>query len=439
MFRPLHQSPVFTEQVAAYTRLGQRAWSDGVVAWRATTCPLLADIEAEVIAGFDATLRQTGALGEGQVLPVIDVGAGNGRLGFHLAPRLEQRGVRACVVLTDVVASNVEALARQPQLAALASRGLVRFEPFDALAPTPRSGPVVLLAHYLFDSLPHRAFRRSSAGTFELWFDDETWGWREEPSALPVELQHRGDGTWLLPVGAIRALESFRAAFDGPVLVLVADKGVTPRGPDEDPLLARHESVSAGVDFEALAAASPRWTHHGPTERDDTFSLHAFGTKPTTWPGRAARNEVSALLRDLAAMNGPEVLRLFERSLFDPDVIAQAVPVLLRERVDEALRAPLLNAVLRGAQLHYRFRQQLDVPFALAGLAHHLGALELASALYRRSLDESGVHPSTLVNLALAQDGLGRREVATQLLEALLAEAPDHPRANELLSAWRRP
>lgn len=454
VFHPLHQSPPFRRQAERYERLGPRAWSEGIVPWRVTTCPLLADVEATLIAAFERDCRAAGALGPGERLTVLDVGAGTGRLGFHLAPRLEALGVRAEVVLTDVATSNLEALSAQPQLAALTQRGLVSVEPFDALAPhrLRGAGATVLLAHYLFDTLPHRAFRRASDGaTFEGLLDDEVepWAWRYEPAALPAPLEGRPPGTWLVPVGGAAALDAWRRTLPGALLVLAADKGVTRRGPDEDPLLARHESVSAGVDFEVLAQlTAPEWRHLGPRAPSDVFSLHGFTTSPAqaldeAWATRGSANEVLHLLERFEASGAPTtsvdaLLDFLEGTCDDPDLLAQRCDRLREAPLAEAQARRAVQLLARAAPRHFLFRQHFDVPFNLAVTAHHLGALRLAVALYLRSLEESGAHAATLLNLAMAQHALGDVERACEALDVLLEHAPGHPRAAELLASWRR-
>jgi SAM-dependent methyltransferase len=453
VFTPLAQSPVFARQAEVYERLGMRAWSEGIVPWRATTCPLLAEVEAELIAAFDADLRASGALSPDDVLTIIDVGAGTGRLGFHLAPLLAARSVRAKLFLTDVSPSNVEALRSHRQLAALVTQGLIAFEPFDALAPTPVAPPgaTVLLAHYLFDTLPHRAFRGTAEGGFEGLVDVEQapWAWRYEPAVRPDALAARGEGTFLLPVGAAQALQAWRDCFTGPLLVLAADKGVEPRGPTEDPLLARHESVSAGVDFDALASMAPAFTHLAPSTPSNVFALHAFVSVlrdapnfAAAWSRRGGTNEVLGLLERFDAMLKSEpsvdaMLELLDGSRADPDLLAQLASRLRESALTASQARHLLELLVRAAQQHFVFRQQLDVPFTLAITAHHIGALELAVALYLLSLEESGAHDSTLFNLAIAQHALGRPEQACEALEVLLARTEDHPRAVALLAEWR--
>lgn len=452
VFTPLHQSPLFARQAGAYEAMGMQAWSEGVVPWRATTCPLMAEVEAALILAFERDVRSVGALADGAPLTVIDVGAGQGRLGFHLASRLARSGVHARLVLTDVAAGNVAALRAQPQLAALHAQGLIDFAHLDALAPEPLGAPgaTVLLAHYLFDTLPHRAVRVTDEGAFEGLLDasEAVWRWRYEPAARPAALDDRPPGTYLLPVGAADALAAWRECFPGPVLVLAAGKGVAPRGPDEDAQLARHGSVSAGVDFDALAAMSPAWHHHAPRQPSDTFALHAFTAGAPlprfaeAWATRGAANEVLTLLtRFEALLSGAptpaELLALGEASHADPDLLAQLASRFRDAALSQEDAHRLVSLVARAADQHFLFPQTLDVPFSLAITAHHLGALALAVPLYALSLKERGAHPSTLLNLALALKGLSRHDEAAAALEALLAGDPAHERALGLLAEWR--
>jgi SAM-dependent methyltransferase len=438
--KPLDESELWTRQASTYEALGMRAWSEGLVPWRATTCPLLADVEAELIAAFSKDV--------GAPITVVDVGAGTGRMAFHLAPALASRGVDAHLVLTDIAASNLEALAVQPQLAELPG---VTFERFDALKPHVLTrGPVVFLAHYLFDTLPHAAFRCRAGVGFEGLVDvtTEPWVWAFEPATLPACLAHRGDGTYLVPVGAGRALERWRAVFPGPLLVLAADKGVAPRSAEEPPLLAQHGSISAGVDFEALASlVAPAWQWLSPARPSHVFALHAFTSQVTghaleeAWRLRGAAGEVLTLLEDFDALlaSAPEaeaVLAFLVRTKGDPDLLAQLTGRLRELPLDEPQARRLVRHLAEAGRRHFVFRQHIDVPFELAITAHHLGALELACALYGLSLRESGAHASTLLNLALAQDALGRRENAVEALQVLLAHTPDHLRAKDLLERW---
>ena len=121
----------------------------------------------------------------------------------------------------------------------------------------------------------------------------------------------------------------------------------------------------------------------------------------------------------------------------DPDLLAQLASRLREAALTSAQTTTLVGLLVRAAQRHFMFRQQLDVPFTLAITAHQVGALELAVPLYLLSLEESGAHDSTLLNLALAQQALGRVQASCEALEVLLAHTPGHPRALALLIEWR--
>ncbi len=440
---PLDEAPVWSRQAEAYQRLGPRAFSEGIVPWRATTCPLIADVEAELIAAFaqDVAPRDV-------PLTVIDVGAGTGRLGFHLAAALARRDVAAHLVLADLAPSNLDALAMQPQLAELHRDGRLSFQRLDAMAPPRFDGPCVFLAHYLFDTLPHAAWRLRE-GALRQGFVDDAWRWDFRPcTATHPELAGRPDGTYLVPVGAARALKAWAAAVSGPLLVLAADKGVEPRSATQDPQLALHDSISAGVDFQALSElVREEFAWLQPRAASSVFALHAFVREdlPSTraaWLSRAARNEVRSLLerfeRLLQGDPGPDALLDFiDQALADPDLLAQLTGRLREATLTAPQAGRLVSLLAAAAQQHFIFKQVVDIPFELALTAHHLGALDLAVALYLLSLRESGVHPTPLINLALAQHALGQPALARQALEVVLATTPDHVRARALLTEWR--
>ena len=433
-FERLLSASIWARQLEHYDQLGQRAWSDGHVPWRVTTCPWVAHFEAEWIEAFAATHPGP--------LTVWDVGAGTGRLAFHLARELERRGVSATFLLTDVARPNVAAWHAQPQLQALREAGRLRLGVMNVLSDErPRDfetdvlidvGPSVVLAHYLFDSLPCSAWRRADGQVQEGWVslsDDQVqWAWRPATSSPPRLVS---DAPCLHPDGAIEAISRIAAACGDRFVMLIIDKGA-----NTHPTLARHHTVSAEVDFQALAAAHPslNWlcTEPSPVLQLAAASPDALTRQlPDPKSLRHALEQVSAeptTLTDLVAL---------QTTLHDdPDTLAQLAEQAHRLLPTASLPEveALVAAIARAADRHFVFHQTLDVPFTLGALAHAAGALRLAEALYLLSATESGELPGTLYNLAMICQATGRPRATRALLERTLALDPGHAKALALLA-----
>lgn len=425
-FEPLRTASLWRRQNETYERLGQTAWSDALVPWRITTCPWLADAEAGLIAQFAKKFTEP--------LTVWDCGAGTGRAAFHLARALGERSVDARFLLTDVAQSNVEAWQHHPQLEHFEGQA------FDVLHPRALAlGPTVILAHYLFDSLPHSAWRRGAEGHVQEGWVAECadgsieWQWHdaEAPARTILTAEH------LFPDGAMTALQTFANVTGHRFMVIAVDKGAAL----SSPTLARHESISAGVNFEALESALPAAWQFASTPPSPVLQLATISSTPSE-----PLPDIQHLLALINRVSAPatsltEIIALQTALHDDPDTLAQLAPVirtLLPLAASQGEVEALVACIARAAQRHFVFKQQLDVPFELATLAHSAGALMLAEHLYLLALRESGERASTLFNLAIVFRATKRQSQAEILLRRTLELDPEHSKAKALLSKITR-
>lgn len=198
---PLSQCALWADQSGFYERSGMEAWSTGAVPFQITSSVRFAWAHAEVVlalaeaedevavedwltATADAprasSVEPWPARADGLPAPsalVIELGSGSCKFGYHLAARLraqagDARGSHPCVVLTDVSAAVLHSVARRPEVAELVEGGWLDFAVLDCSTEeeaepvlqllcarcTLRSGtlpvPVVVVASYVFDSLP---------------------------------------------------------------------------------------------------------------------------------------------------------------------------------------------------------------------------------------------------------------------------------------------
>src|SRR5262249_51860991 len=186
----------------------------------------------------------------------------------HLA-KLHDAGIRFRYVMTDISQSTIEYWRTHEQLRPFVEAGVLDFARFDAcrdrelrllvsnerLARGTMDGPMVLIANYVFDSLPQDAFEVRDGELYECLIDADSDALlppvaHKAPHNEPVELSYserpcpdnfygrddldailRGygasvrDGAFLFPVGALQCLETIGEISRGRFMLLTADKG----------------------------------------------------------------------------------------------------------------------------------------------------------------------------------------------------------------------
>lgn len=167
-------------------------------------------------------------------LTVIELGSGSGQFGFlfvmtwiNLCKRRHWPVDRLLYVMTDLAERNVAGYERQAQLSGLARLGVLDFAVLDAEQP-PESpvylrraghvwlpGPTVVIANYVFDSLPQEMYATSeSMGTvllMEIRLTSDGIVTRMTPCdpSGPAALLHGTIGrnySALVPVGSLSAM-----------------------------------------------------------------------------------------------------------------------------------------------------------------------------------------------------------------------------------------
>jgi hypothetical protein len=477
---PLDESLLWRRQQGYYEAASQRAWIDGTVPWRITSTPLFADGLAELIAAY---ARDVAA--PGQPICILDLGAGTGRLAALVCKRLESQSIAFKYVMTDFVASNLEAWRRHPELQALASAGVLDMARCDSMRVQPLKlevsgelwqpgalpGPLFAIAGYHFDTLPHALFRHSADALEEGRVTTRApEGAESDLDALSFEFEYgpleprreafvRGyapsapEGPWLLPVGAFACLRTLAAVGGGRFFCLAADKGARTR---EQllalpfPPLARHGSVSASVNFHALRA----WAGFRPwmeaASPEAALGVYGVGQGWRALPRTRSAfgvcfgggNPLSAELKLQAvealgtAAEPQALLSALAPQRGSPDALLRLSDAL-RARVPD-FNAPqlarLVDVLERTGQTHFELGEPRDVLFELATVFHRAGQLQPAARWYRRSLEVRGDHPTTRFNLALCQLDLAELAEARGELLRVLALAPEHARAAELLA-----
>jgi len=461
----LSQSVLWRWQRRFYEEQGPAAFTSGVVPWRITSCLLLAAAYADAAIGFARDLPGP--------IQLLELGGGVGRLAFNLMRALEQRGVPFHYRFTDASRANLEAAAQHPQLRPWIAQGRLSLQQLDALEPTGLTlppGPVVVVANYLFDSLPHDAWRTEQgiarAQHVEVWaaepdapLDRIEWKFVDGATAPPPSVvgyaAALGAGRFLWPTGSIGCVQAIAAQLRRPHLWLVADKGPAALAQlqgEDTASLARHGCVSASVNFDALRAWAGWRPFLAPAVPQMRFGAYAMvqglpaesvSALRAAWSESAAHNfplQAEVLLDQLASSEATvsQLLQALAFTHFDPDALLR-VSALLRARLSAQTPAPQVAALVAALDETWINRFVLadahDLAFEIATVLHRAGQLSHAAAYYRRSVELRGPHATTFFNLALCLLDLGNVAEARTALEGTLAEDAAHPRARALLAA----
>lgn len=474
----LSRSVLWRLQRRYFERRGIAAWSDGEVPHRVTNSPYLARSYRRVIAAFLRDWQP--ALDPSQPVYVLELGAGAGRLAFHLVRELEAiagelpDGLVVRYVMTDFAESTVAAWRAHPQLAAWLDAGRLDLARFDAehdaaialehsgatLAPGALRNPLVVIANYVFDSLPLDAFS-VIAGRLHAWqvrlcstqpdvdLDDPdllergrlTWdacavdaaGYYGDPALDRILDEHRAlDATaFTFPSAALGCLARLSDVAGGRLLVLSADKGDT----DEDalrgqtgPNLTLHGSFSVAVNYHAIARFVQLRGGAAllPGERARHVASCAFvlGTPPggAGETREAYADELDTLRVDhlLALARGAETaastlsldgwIAHLAFHVCDPAAVAEALPYLAplvgSATADE--RTALLRVLARCWDSYLHIGEPHDLGLALGRLAAAMSAWPEAIRFFEGSLRWHGLTDVTLGELARCHDQLDR-------------------------------
>jgi hypothetical protein len=452
---------VWELQRAYYEREASEAFAQ--VPHQIVDNPYVATAFARVVLGFWRDGARAG-LDPSEPLYVIELGAGAGRFAHGCVRELAGRMAAVPLelpelvyVMTDLGEATLTDWAANPAL----GDERLDFARYDAVAGGPlelrrrgvtierAANPVVLIANYVFDSLPADAFAVSADGALAECLvsasgaDVEKMelshtrrrvasGHYGDPD-LDGLLEHYGDAlrdtVVTIPRAALECIRRARALAGGRLLVLSADKAFS----TEDALLyrrgfelARHGgSFSLMVNFHALGryaevTGGEAWHGGDRHEAVDVLAL-AFGSPPHAETGLAYAEAIDAFSPDdlfklaegteraAAQLSVGEIVALLRLSGWDAFTLLGVIEVLVEKvgdagaAVQEDLRAALFEVYDR----HYAVPGDEDLPFAIGRLMYEMGDYEDALDFFESSVEQYGTHPATEHNIRLCQEQLG--------------------------------
>ena len=176
----LSDSIIWDIQRQYFLKAGPAAWQENVVPHHISCNPIMAASYCDLIWAYLLDIQ--GELDQSQPIYMIELGAGSGRLTYHLLLRFFDRldnspsspltDYQFLFVMTDFVPETLSFWQNHPHFQRWIETNRLDFAHFDALAPKPLflnnqqtridrnrlSNPPVIIANYFFDSIPQDSF-----------------------------------------------------------------------------------------------------------------------------------------------------------------------------------------------------------------------------------------------------------------------------------------
>lgn len=486
---PLSESLIWRLQREAYAERGLKTWTEDLVPQFITNNPFIAEIYARIVSGFlcDCVEHRRGkaeALSEQKPLRVLELGAGCGKFSFLFLKNLEERlqskdislrTVRYC--MTDYSGELVQAWQSNRFLTGFAERGILEFRVFDANGDitnpfvsddgsqlsTQNQGPLVVIANYVFDSLPQDVFAIQDGRIYE-FLQSTTRDQQTNSDALPValsqmqfaykqvepEVNRYQDEHWKdilesyrhelrcatvpFPSQALKVLQAISKFTDGTMLIVAADKGYVYA---EDLLLSQgnptfefhsKDYFSQMVNFDAIGKYFESKGGQALLPKKHSSKLNVCGflqsQSGVAFPATmASYKEVSSAFGpdDLFALLGwlnphmeemsvTQILALLRLSCWDATTFIRLFPVLARQvRAVTAERSDLRSAVLSIWENYFPVNPSDAVlVFDCGVILLELQFFEEAFSMFKQSQEVLGRSAATSYNLGLCCQGLSR-------------------------------
>ncbi|MHA0858388.1 SAM-dependent methyltransferase [Paenibacillus sp. CMAA1364] len=267
------EAPIWDLQRAYYEEKGMNAWNNDQVPQYITSNPMIATSYAEMIFGFLQDRASRAHITK--PVMILELGAGAGRLAFHILQKLcELRDFAGITlppfryIMTDLASKNVIGWQNHPALQSYVQQGLLDFARFDAVHDTElnlvvshttiRPGdlkqPLLIVANYFFDSIPQELIYVADGKIFECdvligypensdqlnpskvleqmtlnyeyrrasGYEEATYPYHEVIALYQKELE---DSHILFPVVGLTCLERLNELSQAGFLLLTADKG----------------------------------------------------------------------------------------------------------------------------------------------------------------------------------------------------------------------
>lgn len=297
------EAPIWELQRKYYEELGMKAWTNDQVPQYITSNPMIGTAYAEMIFGFLQDRAGQGHTTEPVI--ILELGAGAGRLAFHVLQQLCEIIRYAGItlppfryIMSDLPLKNIAGWQQHAGLKPFVEQGLLDFARFDAVEDTElhltESGsvikpgelkqPLMVIANYFFDSIQQELLyvdegkiyecevslkypeNSENMGTSEIlrdivpdytyrraaFYEEKSYPYQEVIAFYQKKME---DSHILFPAVALRCMERLDRLSQAGFLLLTADKGdhrLENWEFTEPPKLIHHGSISLTANYHAM-------------------------------------------------------------------------------------------------------------------------------------------------------------------------------------------
>ncbi|MEW9702538.1 SAM-dependent methyltransferase [Paenibacillus sp. SI8] len=497
------ESLIWSLQRDYFKENGIEAWKNSEVPHYITNNPFLAKSYAEIVFHFFMDIeRMNGKVNE--KIYLIELGGGTGRLAYHFLTYFQElcQSVSAsipefCYILSDLPSKNIDFWNCHPQLKPFVEQGNLDFSVFDVEKDTSihlihsnktisiqsLSQPLLVVANYFFDSIPHDLFYFDNGTVFECLVHLTSNSNTENPSPAeqlksahlnyqykiiensPYEERFFNDllenykthikkSHVLIPSVGIRCLERLRQFSNEGILLLSADKGyhcISELDEQTEPALVYHGSFSLTVNYHAFKL-------YGEDQGGQTFftphshqHLNLIGLLIV--PGAGLYTNTKAAYDRFISGFGPDdffsLKKYFEKhfhemkqgqllsfirlSGYDAHLFKQCIPHFRKilSEISSQDKQGMFVMIQRVWEMYYPIGEDQDLAFDMGTMLYQMDLYEEAIVFFMRSLEGFGQAAPTYYNLAICYYMLAN-EKALDYLEICLQLDPSHMEAATL-------
>jgi tetratricopeptide (TPR) repeat protein len=301
----LSQSRIWQMQRDYYQQQGASAWADQVP-FNVTSNPFIANTYANLILAYIRDWLTQHPQAIQHPFYILELGAGHGRFGFYTIKRLceliqqsEISAVKIRYLMSDLARRNFDYWMTHAELKPFVENNVLDFALYDVaqddgirlirsnsiLTANQLQNPLVVIANYLFDSIPQDCFRVENEKLFAglvststeegnlvdgevkkldqllLNYNYEPVGnnFYQETDIDQILFDYKNsisEGTFVFPIIALRAIKRLLQLSNQKMLLISSDKGhvaAEDLAKSDVPHFAHHYSVSMMVNFHAIA------------------------------------------------------------------------------------------------------------------------------------------------------------------------------------------